>query len=179
MWTNRITETEDGLLSLSSGWGSSGVSSLYPRKCYFDLINTICNNPQFTKFLVLGSPGIGKSLFVYYFIYWTVKQKSKKPSFVCSNLDGTEFLFTFDQNDNRPVVLLYERSMEMPQYFISDAFSKHDPPFRKAYIHISSFAKPHRESLQKEISEKGRTFSLLMLWSLSLSLYYLPPHLQW
>ena len=164
VWSDEIKVTENGLLELQSGWGPSKVRFLYPRDCYTGLLHAILSG-SWEKFLVLGSPGIGKSLFVYYFIYFISKNTSLsvKPTFVLSDLDKNEFLFTHE--NNKPVVRIYNRSMEVPTYYLSDTQCRHNPPYSLAYIHVTSISNQNYESLYKEVSENGR------IWNMSVFTY--------
>ena len=55
----------------------NNVSKLYVRKCYIDLSDLFLNI-NIKSGLLLGTPGIGKSLFLRWFISQLVSQRSKR-----------------------------------------------------------------------------------------------------
>ena len=76
--TNEVEEN-DGCLSLTgTTWGAKNITSkLVVRECYIIIINTI-RDKEYSNVLLRGTPGIGKSFFLFYFVYSLVKNTVKK-----------------------------------------------------------------------------------------------------
>ena len=73
------------------GWDRD-VDQLYIRECYTKAIGTLDTADMA---MLEGTPGIGKSLFIFYFIYVIVRQAREKgdvlPTFLISDRDGTGY----------------------------------------------------------------------------------------
>ncbi len=154
------------LWKLDSGWLKEAVTSLLPRSCYSQLYDEIISSTVSSKkvFLVKGSPGIGKSLFICYFMYRVVREhlshpSNSPPTFVISDLDGHCFFFSHDASGN-PLVQPWTATMPIPTYLLSDTKVVSTPFYGKGYIHVTSIANHNYETLEKEAGESGRVWNM-------------------
>lgn len=118
------------------GW-KRDVRHLYVRDCYTSTVQTLIDEVDMA--MLDGTPGIGKSLFIFYYIYMIVNLAKEKgepvPTFVISDRDGTEYFLGIDSNGNG---IVRQPTTETPDYLITDTKGRANPYFIKQYLHVSS-----------------------------------------
>eukprot|EP01039_Chlorochromonas_danica_P007702 gene7704-8509_t len=118
------------------GW-TKDVNELYVRKCYKQALLELEGKRMA---IVEGTPGIGKSLFIFYFMYEKVRlavQNHKKiPTFVIGSPAKKYFLHVDDQG--KGVVQSPPPSEIMPDFLITDTIADSEPLFNIQYLHVSS-----------------------------------------
>lgn len=139
-----FVEFQDKTVAWDSG---TGISILYKRAIYDDIFEKV-KSGSYEKMLILGTPGIGKSLLLMYLMYRLVRDsqvvKGKKkanappppiPSFVYRNLDKESYFFHSD-GENHVVEMLHESVM--PDYYFSDTYAVSTAAARQCVVHVSS-----------------------------------------
>lgn len=138
-----ITEV-DNFLQLEAGafkW-EEGVDFLLVRDCYEKLYNKLVSAIQTESrtsehWLLLGTPGIGKSLFGFYLIYKIVTSANNNneniPSFVYSGREGKAVYLSYDE---QPHIALYVN--QEADYVISDTVPLSAAMNRMFNLHITS-----------------------------------------
>jgi hypothetical protein len=56
---------------------STSLNKLYVRECYQTIASRTCIKPGINKAIITGTPGIGKSLFLIYFLWKLVKERKR------------------------------------------------------------------------------------------------------
>jgi hypothetical protein len=56
---------------------STSLNKLYVRECYQTIASSTCVEPGINKAIITGTPGIGKSLFLIYFLWKLVKERKR------------------------------------------------------------------------------------------------------
>ncbi len=118
------------------GW-TRNVRDLYVRDCYTSTVQTLIDEVDMA--MLDGTPGIGKSLFIFYYIYMIVNLAKEKgepvPTFVIADQDGREYFLGIDSNGNG---IVRQPTTETPDYLITDTKGRANPSFIKQYLHVSS-----------------------------------------
>ena len=95
------------------------MKSLYVRGCYTDILKNIEDNSR-THVLVRGTPGIGKSAFLYYLIYYYAQSTAVNISFCLTYLNGeVKEKYYLIRENNQPCVT--EHMFGLPDYYFSDS----------------------------------------------------------
>jgi hypothetical protein len=127
-------------LSFADGvtrWGwTRDVDELYLRDCYTVAISKL---RKADMCVIEGTPGIGKSLFIFYFIYDIVSQAKANeqdiPTFLIEDRDGVGY---FLRVDKKGVGIVHKPTTETPDYLITDTKGRSNPSFTILYLHVSS-----------------------------------------
>lgn len=111
---------------------------LYVRDCYVKAIETL-RGARIA--MIDGTPGIGKTMFIFYFIYAMVTQSRENgegiPTFIIRDCAGTNFFLTLDATGNGIVVSDKDKDiLERPDYRITKNFGECYSNCRKQYIHV-------------------------------------------
>ncbi|RYY82538.1 hypothetical protein EON63_13075 [archaeon] len=136
------------------GW-TRDVDELYVRDCYTSAIDDL---ERADMAMLEGTPGIGKSLFIFYYIYVVVTKARQKgenvPTFLISDRDGTGYFLGVDSNGcgivHKPTT---ERT---PDYLITDTKGRSNPSFTKQYIHVSSINNVNVKDVRKLMEQRKR-----------------------
>lgn len=134
--SGKILKFSDGV----TDWGwCRDVEELYERDCYISTMNKLNNNVNMA--IIDGTPGIGKTMFLFYYIYEKVRQSREKnesiPSFAISDRDGREYFLRSNPHTGIAEVLV-PRIEWIPTYIITDTVGISNLSFTVQYIHISS-----------------------------------------
>ena len=168
--TGKILSFKDGTF-----WGwTRDVKELYIRDCYTQAMNTLGNADMA---LIEGTPGIGKSLFIFYFIYATVRQakdnKQEIPTFLIEDPDGLGFFLRVDGNGNG---IVHKPTTATPDYLITDTKGRSNPSFTKLYLHVFGFnnenVKYVRKLMDQRHPESNKTRPNIYLPVFSLEEYF-------
>jgi DNA polymerase III delta prime subunit len=130
------------------------VKYLLVRDCYEDLYNKLVEAMQ-TKskrgqhWLLLGTPGIGKTLFGLYLIYKIVKSAKNNsgeniPSFIYSDREGEAVYLSFD---GQPRIASYRK--QVADYVISDTIRKSSAVAQMFNLHITSVNNEGADAINK------------------------------
>eukprot|EP01031_Cornospumella_fuschlensis_P043372 gene43372-53020_t len=137
------------------GW-TRDVEDLYVRDCYNSAIETLS---EVDMAMLEGTPGIGKSLFIFYYIYILVRQaqerKERVPTFIIADRDGTEYFLRVDSNDSG---IVHKPTTETPDYLITDTKGRANPSFIKQYIHVSSINNKNVKDVRKLMEQRQRKY---------------------
>jgi predicted DNA-binding WGR domain protein len=132
-------------------WGPVRKSEIFIRPCYdqtIDLLYEMVNNaPELAFGFVEGSSGIGKTVWIFYFIYRVVRaniEAQPKPTFVYQDPFGANFYFYYD-NTGVPVVCKGSPQDRDPDYFISDTFPREAAAAKKLQVHVASAGNPDKK----------------------------------
>jgi len=129
------------------GW-TRDVDELYIRDCYTETIRTL---DKADMAMIGGTPGIGKSVFIFYFIYVIVSRakenKEKIPTFLIRDCDGIGYFLRVD--DNGYGIVYEPKTTETPDYLITDTIGRSNPSFTKLYLHVSSINNVNVKDLYK------------------------------
>jgi len=103
-----------------------------------------------------GTPGIGKSLFIFYFIYAVVNQAIEKgehiPTFLIADRDGCGYFLRVDSNGNG---IVHQPTTELtPDYLITDTKGRSNPSFTKQYVHVSSINNVNVKDVRKLMEQR-------------------------
>lgn len=135
------------------GW-TRDVEELYIRDCYTEAIETL---GDVDMAMLEGTPGIGKSLFIFYYIYVIVRQAKERrdrvPTFVLADRDGTEYFLRVDSNGSG---IVHKPTTETPDYLITDTKGRANPSFTKQYIHVSSINNINVKDVRKLMEQRPR-----------------------
>jgi hypothetical protein len=136
------------------GW-TRDVDDLYVRACYTSAIDTLDGADMA---MLEGTPGIGKSLFIFYFIYMVVKQAIEKgenlPTFLIADRDGKGYFLRVDSNGNG---IVHKPTTDLtPDYLITDTKGRSNPSFTKQYIHVSSINNKNVKDVRKLMEQRQR-----------------------
>lgn len=127
--------------SIQWGWERGSVGTLYIRECYRQAVNTI---KDYKTIVVLGTPGIGKSIFIFYLVYVLVRRAIRKkveiPTFELSDRDKTRYFLTVVEG--KGVVM---SDGDIPDYVITDTVARPNAVCTKKYIHVTSL---HNENMK-------------------------------
>jgi len=133
------------------GW-TRDVDELYIRDCYTEAIGKLSNADMA---MIEGTPGIGKSLFIFYFIYMIVSQAKEKeqkiPTFLIEDRDGCGFFLKVDDNGNG---IVHKPTTETPDYLITDTKGRSNPSFAKLYLHVSSINNENVKDVRKLMDQR-------------------------
>jgi hypothetical protein len=114
------------------------ASKLFVRQNYSELFEEITKH-KVARMLLLGSPGVGKSMFVWYFIYAAAKDAISSdravPSIIYQLRDGVLLSFTLQQGV--PVVNIIDSSRTPCDIYISDSSVPPDNCPAACRVHIS------------------------------------------
>ena len=135
------------------GW-TRDVDELYIRDCYILAVQIL---DDVDMAMLEGTPGIGKSLFIFYYIYIIVHQAKEKgervPTFVIADRDGTEYFLRVDSNGSG---IVHKPTTETPDYLITDTKGRANPSFTKQYIHVSSINNINVKDVRKLMEQRQR-----------------------
>ena len=144
-----ILKFEDGTL-----WGDD-VAELYERPCYIEIYLKILN---MKAVLLKGTPGIGKSLFIFWFIYKLVLQAKENdgaiPTFIYRNRKGEEYFLS----SSKDCVTTVSRSKfgMVADFHISDTNADSTAHANKLCMHVCSVHNVHfKEYLNNVVGTKG------------------------
>eukprot|EP01039_Chlorochromonas_danica_P011316 gene11316-12628_t len=142
--TGKKLRFKDGL----TRWGwTRDVDELYVRDCYTTAIQTLGN---VDIAMLEGTPGVGKSLFIFYLIYKVVflsrEQGQCIPTFLIADRDGTGYFLSVDLNGNG---IVRAPTTETPDYLITDTRGRSNPSFTTQYIHVSSINNSNVKDVRK------------------------------
>lgn len=94
--------------------------------------------------VVFGTPGVGKSIFIFYLVYVLVHRAIKKkvaiPTFELSDRDKTRYFLTVVEG--KGVVMSDD---DIPDYVITDTVARPNAACTKKYIHVTSL---HNENMK-------------------------------
>lgn len=136
----------------------SGLSILFIRKCYRDLIKVVFDR-EVRRIRISGNPGIGKTIFAYYVLYLLVQQGETilfdKRSFKVPIVFEKERAFrVFDQRE------LNSYLGKTNVWYICDA--KEPSEVHAKTILVSSLRKQHYKEFDKYT---GTTIRYMPVWS--------------
>ena len=100
-------------------WGANNTSTLVVRECYDTIITTI-RDKEYANVLLKGTPGIGKSFFMYYFIFSLVKNNSHKIVIAVAYLVRETPKIIYISVDGQDVTVLNSYA-PVPDYYFSDS----------------------------------------------------------
>lgn len=146
--TGKKLSFKDGTL-----WGwTRDVDDLYIRDCYTQVIATLGNADIA---MIEGTPGIGKSLFIFYFIYMIViaaKDNDQKiPTFLIEDRDGFGYFLKVDDNG---CGIVHKPTTETPDYLITDTKGRSNPSFAKLYLHVTSINNVNVKDVHKLMDQR-------------------------
>ncbi|RYH00513.1 hypothetical protein EON65_49290 [archaeon] len=137
------------------GW-TRDVEDLYVRDCYISAVQTLS---EVDMAMLEGTPGIGKSLFIFYYIYILVLQAQEReervPTFLIADRDGTEYFLRVDSNESG---IVHKPTTETPDYLITDTKGRANPSFTKQYIHVSSINNKNVKDVRKLMEQRQRKY---------------------
>lgn len=136
------------------GW-TRDVDDLYVRDCYTAAIDSLS---EADMAMLEGTPGIGKSLFIFYFIYVVVNQAIEKgemlPTFLIADRDGCGYFLRVDSNGNG---MVHQPTTKLtPDYLITDTKGRSNPSFTNQYIHVSSINNVNVKDVRKLMEQRQR-----------------------
>ena len=116
-----ITRNGDSLTLPNSSWEKGGgpMKKLYIRSCYTAIMEEIKNESK-THVLVRGTPGIGKSVFLFYYIYCLAQMNGDNVSICLTYLSSEEKCTAYLLRDNG-VVTVSATFVGVPDYHFSDS----------------------------------------------------------
>jgi hypothetical protein len=116
-----ITRNGDSLTLPNSSWEKGGgpMKKLYIRSCYTAIISGIESDNK-THVLVRGTPGIGKSAFLFYYIYYVAKMNGDNVSICLTYLSSEGKCTAYLLRDNG-VVTVSTTFLGVPDYHFSDS----------------------------------------------------------
>ncbi|EGG21762.1 hypothetical protein DFA_01648 [Cavenderia fasciculata] len=165
---NAKLDTTTNILSLQDGcvFPTRELSSLYIRESYVELYDIIS---AFEKpanlYLVKGNPGIGKSMFFYYYLWRKVQNLETCPkNIVFDFVHHNAILFTF--KDNLPTVYVGNRDQFANFLLYPDTFYFVDgitPLPSKCFVLFAS--SPDRTIYEKYMKEKFSASVILPIWT--------------
>ena len=135
------TNGKNIIFTETAAWGwNSDTKVLYERDCYIHTLNAIVQHRNKGPHIVEGTPGIGKSMFIFYFIYKLVLQarelNDKIPTFLIVGRTGNQYFLGVD-NDGSAVVHRPISSIT-PDYIITDTVGISEAHCSLKYIHVTS-----------------------------------------
>jgi hypothetical protein len=172
-----VADTTARKLSFVDGdamWGwTRDADELYIRDCYKEAIRILDNADMA---MIEGTPGIGKSLFIFYFIYTVVRQAKDNsqeiPTFLIEDRDGNGYFLRVDDNGNG---IVHKPTTETPDYLITDTKGRSNPSFAKLYLHVSSINNVNVKDVKKLMDQRQprahKTRSVIYLPGFSLEEY--------
>jgi hypothetical protein len=148
--THDVTGKKLRFMDGMAQWGwMRDAEELYVRDCYAEAVQKLQDADMA---MIEGTPGIGKSLFIFYYIYVVVSQSREKgdsiPTFLLSDSDGTKYFLRVDSNGNGVV---HNPMTETPDYFITDTKGCSNPSFINQYIHVSSINNVNVKEVSKRM----------------------------
>jgi hypothetical protein len=172
-----VADTTAKKLSFGDGdamWGwTRDADELYIRDCYKEAIRILDNSDMA---MIEGTPGIGKSLFIFYFIYTVVRQAKDNsqeiPTFLIEDRDGNGYFLRVDDNGNG---IVHKPTTETPDYLITDTKGRSNPSFAKLYLHVSGINNVNVKDVKKLMDQRQprahKTRSVIYLPGFSLEEY--------
>lgn len=100
-------------------WGANNTSTLVVRECYDTIITTI-RDKEYANVLLKGTPGIGKTFFMYYFIFSLVKNNSHKIVIAVAYLVRETQKTIYISVDGQDVTVSNSYA-PVPDYYFSDS----------------------------------------------------------
>lgn len=130
------------------GWNRD-VDDLFIRESYLKALQTI-QPKNIDMVMIEGIPGIGKSLFIFYYIYRVVQDAMKRgeriPTFLIADSDGNGYFLRVDSNGKG---IVHKPTTETPDYLITDTRARSNPSYRQKYIHVSSTNNVNVQDIRK------------------------------
>ena len=166
MWSailgDRIITNPDNprLWSLPDGisW-FGGVKKLYNRKCY-DAITDRIKTSSLTHLLVIGTPGIGKTLYLQIFLVHLARtaraENRATPSIHYAYYDvGGKLVILSLLADGSVVDISGDKNVPDPDYMLSDSVDLINAPGNVLNLQVASDKEANYELFQKRVVEKG------------------------
>jgi hypothetical protein len=120
---NNEVEESDGCLLLNHGttWGANNnTSKLVVRECYNVIIDTI-SEEKYSNVLLRGTPGIGKSFFLFFYVYCLVKNNDNGKiviAVVYLHMETRRTIYLSVENGHATVS---DSCTSTPNYYFSDS----------------------------------------------------------
>jgi Cdc6-like AAA superfamily ATPase len=179
-WENlRTAVAIDGILAFDpvpSFWGAI-PNRLFVRKSYHDIAEIIFEKVKYGEetgtdigtsgFAITGNPGIGKSVFLFYFM-WQLRKKFPEADVVVHRAKDNPFLYVFSNRGcfkTSDYVFVANEFLDKPfTWYLTDTLPNGPSAVSAKTIVVASPARPH----YKEFLKYPKTSSLLYLpvWSL-------------
>ena len=129
------------------------LSILLERGGYVDIYKMLITG-QYKKMLILGTPGIGKSLLQMYLMYRLVKDAKDTqkgiPTFIYRNKDKKSYYFHSDGTAHI-VKRLDELSEVKPDYYFSDTHTCGTADVNVCMVHATSIGNDSYEAFEKTV----------------------------
>jgi len=144
-------------------WGDTDDKVLFIRECYGTTKHFIEDN-KLTKALIIGTPGIGKTLFIFWFMREIVsvakaenlRVPTSTPTFVYSNRLEEKYYFHID--NDAAVVNIYDGTT-VPDYFISDTVPNSSFSSLLLNLHVSSVHDKASDQFYNTFNDFGKTIT--------------------
>lgn len=141
------------------GWDND-VYELYVRQCYEEAVAELMSLGDNSMAIVVGSPGIGKTLFIFYFIYRQVKRAMESsqpiPTFVLGDRSGKQLFLCVDANGNATAMSVTTMPPQIPDYWITDTYGYSSPTYEIQCIHVTSVNNKNMEDIDKLFTQKRK-----------------------
>lgn len=133
-------------------WGWDGeIDTLYVRQCYEEAVETI--NVK-NRIVVQGTPGIGKSIFIFYLLYALVRQAREKglpiPTFEIADQNEKRYFLTVVGGNG-----VVTTEGDTPDIIITDAVGRPVPGCKEKYIHVSSLYNKNLKDVLNNIATRS------------------------
>lgn len=136
MWSSIVNGhviKNDGMWSLRDNGTWNGLQVLYNRKCYDEIIEQL---KRFSCALIYGTPGIGKSTFLFRYLVHIVEERRKNngaiPSIIFASRVGLETVEYWLHGDGR--VEIIPTAQRSADYYLSDSVDS--PTIRANTLHL-------------------------------------------
>lgn len=138
------------------------IPKLYKRAVYDEIYDCV-RSGKLNKILILGTPGIGKTLLHMYLMYRLVRDSAPKgnkktatpfapPTFVLRNKDQIEYFFSLE--GGKPVVTqLSSNQPVIADYYFSDTYAVATAQARSCVVHVSSVQTHAYADYEKAVSQ--------------------------
>jgi hypothetical protein len=147
-------EVLEGCVTLKNAkWGANNKSTLVIRECYSTIIQTI-SEQKYRNVLLQGTPGIGKSFFMYYYIFFLLTNKGADDIVIavaCLFREGRRIFYLSVQNDKFDVLDNYSST---PDYYFSDSVDiEEDNTSKNLTALFASLDEKHFSTFRKVMQE--------------------------
>jgi hypothetical protein len=141
---------QDSIIEFASTFWRPNTKRLLERSEYLTFLKCILSRErEFNVFFVIGTPGIGKSLFGLWLMYALTEDmmatEQRRPTFVYKTLDGDVFLNT----DGQATTTIPNDEID---FVISDSCPRCSVEYRK-YIHISSIGSQYLDDVKTSFKD--------------------------
>ncbi|KAG2431995.1 hypothetical protein HYH02_013067 [Chlamydomonas schloesseri] len=142
------------------------LRGVYIRECYKGLADVMLTSPL-KKFILTGTPGVGKSTIFYYFVGRLLQQRSTPPPFIIWQhafySGGRAFCYNTKTGDTLcgEVSSFMAALMNPDTWYIADAM----PPELKTKAHLLLITSPKRDTY-KVLEKRGARMLHMPPWSL-------------